>query len=600
MVAVISAVASACNAAALLMQVAVSTGGPAWKGVGEIAASGRLIRSGLHGAAELYDDVRAGRYAIRTTLPVKGTSAIVYDGKTVWSQDISGGVHPYDSWYPRARAVTEAFITRREYFDPHTGPFATCAGFAKNGPNQTVLVRVEPPGGIPAVLAIDTRSHLLDSVAIRTPISTEVTAYADYRRVGRLVLPFLISSGSAFEPENGSRIEVTRYVVTGGERAGDFARPQGLLRARMLEGATSTTVRIALEADQLLVWASIDGHSPMPFILDTGGHAILDTVAARSLGLRGVGSGVSGGAGAGTIALQFTRVRSVRIGNAELIDQPFLVIPYPYSFYERGRRTPVAGILGLEWFERFAARIDYAGRTLTLTPLQTFNYRGRGRLVPIRFQEDMPLAQATADGSAGAFGVDTGNSGMLILYGEFLRRTGMLAKYSPGLAVRGQGTGGSNTGRIEMLSSFRIGGHTLTKLVADFTQMKTGSFSSWTEAGDLGITVLSRFAPTFDYASQTLYLDPTARTLAPVHNRSGLGFTKNQLDAIDVVQVRPNSAATQAGLVAGDRITAVNGKPAADFSRADFFDLVTTRAGTVLRLTVVRGATTRIVDLVLR
>jgi hypothetical protein len=338
----------------------------------------------------------------------------------------------------------------------------------------------------------------------------------------------------------------------------------------------------------------------MPFILDTGGHAILDTVAAKALGLRAAGTGVSGGAGAGTIALQYARIKSVRIGDAELLDQPFLVIPYPYDFYERGRKAPLAGILGLEWFERYAARIDYARRSLTLTPLSAFSHDGSGTRVPIQFQEDMPLARAAAEGHGGSFGVDTGNAGVVVLYGDFLRRTGLLAKYTRGYAQLGKGTGGGNSGRIETLSSFAIAGHTIPNLTGYFTQMKSGSFSSWTEAGDLGLTVLSRFTPTFDYANQTLYLDPVVHPLVIPPNRSGLTFEKNQPSAIDVLAVRPNSAASEAGIIAGDRILAVNGKGARDLSRADVLDALTAAGGTAVQLTVARGATTRTVQLILR
>jgi hypothetical protein len=348
------------------------------------------------------------------------------------------------------------------------------------------------------------------------------------------------------------------------------------------------------------VWASIDGHPAMPFILDTGGHAILDDVAAKALGLHAAGAGVSGGAGAGTIALQYARIKSVRIGDAELLDQPFLVIPYPYDFYERGRKAPLAGILGLEWFERYAARIDYARRSLRLTPLRTFSYDRHGTRVPIRFQEDMPLVRSAAEGHDGSFGVDTGNAGVVVLYGDFLRRTGLLAKYARGYAQLGKGTGGANSGRIETLSSFDIGGHEITNVAAYFTQMKSGSFSSWTEAGDLGLTVLSRFTPTFDYADQTLYLDPVAHPLTIPPNRSGLTFEKNQPGAIDVLAVRPNSAASAAGIVSGDRILAVNGKDAQDLSSADFLELVTAARGTAVRLTIARSATMRSVQLILR
>jgi hypothetical protein len=599
MIGLIASVTLACNAAALFTQVAAATGGSAWSRAGEITASGQLTSSGLHGVIEIRDDLRDGRYARRSTLPVKGSEAEVYDGQTVWARDISGGVHPYDSWYPRSRAVTEAFLTRRAYLDPHPRAAIACVGGTGSGDSFDQLVRVTPRGGIPAVVAINSRSHLIDSIAIRTPISTDVTTFADYRQTGALVLPFSISTASLFEPQNGDRVEVTRYGVSGRVDAADFQKPPAVDDAKMLGGARATTVPIELEGHQIFVWASIDGHEPMPFILDSGGHAILDGVAAKGLGLRGTGGGVSGGAGAGTIALQYTRVANVRIGNAELLDQPFLIIPYPYAFYERGRKVPLAGIIGLEWFERYATRIDYAGKRLTLTPLASYRYRGRGAHVPIRFQEDMPLADAAADGSAGDFGVDTGNAGILILYGDFLLRTGLLTKYGHGAIVHGAGTGGSNSGELQTLARFEIGGHDIPKLPADFTQMKTGSFSSWTEAGDLGLSVLSRFIPTFDYANQTLYLEPLAHPLVIARNRSGIGFTKNGPDVIDVVAVRPNSAAAALGIAAGDQILAVNGTSARDLSAADFVAIVTGHPGTMLELTVRHGTNTREVKLVL-
>lgn len=599
MLAVIGSAAFAC-AASLFGQVAAATGGAAWNAVAEVTAQGRLTSAGFHGVAELRDDVRNGRYAIRTSLRVEGTRVEVYDGTTVWVRDFSGGVHPYDSWYPRARAVTEAYLNRRAYLDPHAPARIACLQPAKSGSIRSELVRVEPHGGIPATLSIDARTHLIDSIAIRTPITTDVTTFADYRQSGWLVLPFSISTASAFEPANADRIAVTRYAVTQHVHIADFQKPQAVENARMLGRSNSTTVPVVLEGRQLLVWASINRREPMPFILDTGGHAILDTVAAKMLGVRAAGGGVSGGAGAGTIGLQYARIASVRIGDAVLLDLPFLVIPYPYDFYERGRKMPLAGILGLEWFERYAARIDYGAKRLTLTALRNFRQSGRGTRVPIRFQEDMPLAPASADGYSGFFGVDTGNAGTIVLYGDFLRRTGLLAGYAGGYAVRGQGTGGANTGRLETLSRFSIGGNEMRNLAADFTQMTSGSFSSWTEAGDLGLTVLSRFTPTFDYAHQMLYLDPVAHPLIIPRNRSGIAFTKSRPSDIDVVAVRPNSAASALGIVAGDHIVVANGKAARDLSSADFLDLVTAPARTMLHLTIRHGTVARNVLLVLR
>lgn len=593
----VSASASGCDAQALFAAMRVATGGARWQNAGEVVAFGGVTSSGLRGTARLAYDLRRGRYAERFTLPIAGSNAVVFDGRTVWSQDISGGVHPYDSWYPRARAVTRAYLVRRQYLSPNDRARLECQASPKGSSDR--VVRVQPAGGIPALLTIDARTHLLRSVTMRTPISTTVTTYADYREDAGLVLPFSIESGTVFEPADGWAINVRRYVLSAHANPADFAKPAAVGDASMLRGARSTTVRAVLEGRQLLVWASINGHRPLPFILDSGGHAILDAVAAKMLGLRGSGAGVSGGSGSGTISVQYTRVRSVRIGDAELRDQPFLVIPYPYDFYERGKKTPLAGILGLEWFERYAIAIDYARPSITLTPLSRFTAPKGATAVPVRFQEDMPLAHAAADGHSGRFGVDTGNAGILILYGGFLRRSGLQAAYSQGTTLHGEGTGGGDTGSLQTLSSFVIGRHDLANLDADFTHMKTGSFSSWTEAGDLGLTVLSRFTPVFDYAAQMLYLEPVAHPLVLPPNRSGLQFRKSDAKAITVTGVKAHSAGATAGIVPGDRIIAIDGVAAPAISRADFYAMVTGAAGTRLHLTIRRGKETKVTVLVL-
>ena len=579
-------------------------GGAAWTGVAQTTAEGNATIAGLHGSGQLDLDVAHGRYARSFDISVMGRSAEVYDGKTIWTRDISGGVHPYDTPFARARALTSAYLTRQGYFDPRADATVTCLGSNVEAGRPVTVIRVQPRGGIPADLAIDAQTHLLASISERLPLPGDdsVTHFADYRTVGQLVLPFSISLGTQTDPTDGYGLNVRRYVVLPNARDADFARPTATNDVRMIGSARSTTVPLRLEERQLLIWASINGHPPMPFILDTGGHAILTTLAAKTLGLAAKGAGESGGSGAGTIATHYTRVRTVRVGDAVLLDQPFLVIPYPYAFYERGKRTPLAGILGLEIFERFAVRIDYGDRRVTLTPLFSFHHVGGGTAVPLMFedQEDMPVVYAAADGHSGLFGTDTGNAGVLILFGGFLERTGLLAHYSGGVNVIGHGTGGSNAGRIEALRSFTLGGHELHHVTAEFTHMANGSFSSSTEAGNFGLSVLSRFLPTFDYASRTLFLDPEIRKTAILKNRTGIGFEKNEPGAIDVVLVVPGSAAAAEGIVAGDRIVRVNGKDASNYSAADFSDLVTQPAGTRLLLRIEHSGSFKTVTIVLR
>jgi hypothetical protein len=567
---------------------------------GELRALGAIQSSGVRGKGEIDDNLTDGRTAQRFHIPVQGDYATIFDGSARWQQDVSGGVHPLDAPFARQLAITDAYLARRGFLNANEPATLRCIGKRKIDGKLTLLIRAYPRGGRPADLAFDPITHLLTSVSERLPTTTQVTRYSDYREIHGLTLPFEVRSGTLFEPNNGFVLLVRRYDLVKVVHAPDFAKPKETDALLMLGGSRFTTVPLKIEGHQLFVWAAINGHVPMPFILDSGGHAILTTKAARTLGIRAVGAGESGGSGAGTIGVQFANVNTVRIGNAELRDQHFLVIPYPYSFYERGRKTPLAGILGLEFFERFAIHIDYGRNRLTLTPLDRFRYRGTGVAVRIRFQEDVPLALGAVDEHPGSFEVDTGNAGTLILFGPFIARTGLNEIYRTGFVAIGHGTGGSNSGRIETIRSFSIGGQTLHRVRSDFTQMSSGTFSSWTEAGNFGYSVLLHYSPTFDYARGLIYLERNARAPANSPNRSGFAFEKNGPAAFDVASVRPNSAASAVGITPGDTIIAINGRPAADYSWADLADLTSQSPGTRLYLKVHHNGTARDVTVTLR
>lgn len=580
-----------CNVSTTLTQARAAIGGSAWVRVAETDATGSATVAGLTGTARFQVDTRRRRYAEQFDLPVMGHRAELYDGTLAWDKDLSGGVHPYDAAFERERARTDGFIKSSAYIDPRSGASYRCMGLRDEHGRSVVVVRVTPPRGIAAELTLDTRTHLLASMSVQFPTTTRVTRFDDYRTVGDVVLPFAITEGTAAEPADGFAFRVAHYALRTNVDATDFKRPRATPNASIVGGKSSITVPLQVEGRQLLVWASINGRASWPFILDTGGHAILTREAATSLGLRSSGAGESGGAGAGTIGEQYTRVRSLQIGGARLADQPMLVIPYPYSFSERGRRRPLAGILGLEFFERFLTRIDYGQRVLTLSLLPNRRPSVPGDAIPIHFQDDMPLIDAAADHRAGPFGVDTGNAGTVILFGTFLKRTGLDNVYRNGTLVIGHGTGGSNTGRLAILKSFGVGKTVIHQVPADFTNMQRGAFSSWTEAGNLGYEILSRFVPTFDYAHEMLYLDRCKRNCMPRRNTTGLSFSKDVPGSFVVTNVALGTPAAHAGIVTGDRIVAVNEIPAVRFSRADLADRVSRASGT-LRLTVThRGAT---------
>ena len=138
------------------------------------------------------------------------------------------------------------------------------------------------------------------------------------------------------------------------------ARPDG--------SRIGTVVPISVENGQIIVDVTIDGRGPFPMMFDTGGVEAVTPEAAAALGLKVEGGGAAVGSGEGAIAVAFTRVKEMRLGDAKLFDQTLLVSPLPRFLTDRGARPPLAGFVGYELLTRFVVRLDYEGGAMTLKP----------------------------------------------------------------------------------------------------------------------------------------------------------------------------------------------------------------------------------------
>jgi hypothetical protein len=115
-----------------------------------------------------------------------------------------------------------------------------------------------------------------------------------------------------------------------------------------------------------------------------------------ALGLKTYGKGFSAGAGSGSMPTEFSKVESVAIGAATITRQPFTVLHVDLGMTQApgGKRQRIAGILGLELFERFIVRIDYRDGTVILRPPGPLRYE-TASAIPLTFTSDMPLVQAS-------------------------------------------------------------------------------------------------------------------------------------------------------------------------------------------------------------
>ncbi len=592
------------STATLLRQLRQAHGGERWNGIGALLADGRETSDGLTGAMHAAVDLRSGHFAVRARNPVY-PRADGLDAQGRWHQDMSGLIHPYDSAEAKAMAITESWVQR---FGALTaGDAASYRALPDITENGHGFARVEatPRGGRTATLWIDKATHRLDRVVWPGSFLIMTQRYADYRSVEGLQLPFRIenSAATAIGTSDGESTDVIdRYQPLAALPGDALKRPDPAVHDVSMRGdAKRTTASMHFQGNTLLVEASINGSDPLPFILDTGGHAILTDDAAKRLGLASQGKGVSTGSGPGSMSMAYTRVARLTMGGADIRDQTFLVMPYGYTFAERGDKPPIAGILGLEIFERFAVTFDYDRRQLVLQPFD----RGappaavKGNTLPLRFTFDMPTVDASVDGKRGVFGIDTGNSGYLLLFPQWAGREGLLAHYAKGYPQPTGGVGGAFLSHIAHVRSIQLGDAAIGSPLAQLTRADAGATGNPTEAGNIGQDVLSRFNVHVDYRRQSMTLLPRSRPAPRRFATAGLSAAKVDAQHRDRFKVRwvvPGGPAAEAGLRKDDEIVAVDGKPVLALGSEDLRQASNARdEGTVLALKLADGRSLRMV-----
>ncbi|WP_170207496.1 aspartyl protease family protein [Luteibacter pinisoli] len=537
---------------------------PAFEAQGTLASEG--LQSTWHEAV----DPSSGAWRVDVTHPVR-SYADGADGAGRWHQDVSGGVHPMDSEEAKAVAATEAWLSRFGWMDDDGASLGPSAVTRERGMDLRRTVAT-PPGGRAVTLWFDQTTGHLARASWRSSFLTITRDYTDYRDTGGRALPYRMESIARTDSgteDSRETVSVTRYVASSPQAiARAVARPPALPGDVSLRGgATQASTPMTLEGGALLVQASINGSKPMPFILDTGGHAILTETAARALGVQGQGKGVSTGSGPGSMSVAYARVDTLSLGEADIHHQTFLVMPFGFGFSDRGEREPIAGILGLEVFERFATTLDYDHAELRLAPFDLAPVApGAGENVPLRFTFDMPLIDGALDGKPGVFGIDTGNSGYLLVFPQWAERSGLADRYRKGYAITdGGGVGGAFVSRVSRIQQLDMGPVTVRGHVAQLTAPDAAATANVSEAGNIGQDVLSHFLVHMDYRRGTMSLAPRNPVSIVQATDSGLRAARKpgSLDRFTVAAVIAGSPAWKAGIRAGDAILAVDGVPAA-------------------------------------
>ncbi len=559
-----------------------------WDRIGALSVEGSTELGGLTGSLRMTVDTRTGRYVTEHDYGVY-SRADGFDGQVGWSRDRSGASHDLDSNAARAISATLAWLAKRGWCESRPGathstrlPEETDAGMEES------VWEVTPPGGSPAILRFGHSSGLPRNFEIRLPFNRLIRHFDDWRRVGEGVLVAWSQRDEDPEDESVATLAVTSVQVSySSPPTATFARPPLPADFAILNGARSSTVTYEDDGiGRIFVPVFVDGQGPFAFEVDTGGHLVLTQQTAAILHLRAAGHLSNTGAGTGVDYGGLVRTQEIRIGAAVIRNQVAKVRSLPGAANDRGSRSPRAGILGLELFERFVVQLDRTRRTLTLTPITSFGGAPGGIALAIRFNEDAPLVSGTFDDIAGDFELDSGDAGPAIVEGYWATRQGLDEALRRGIPWWASSVGGEYTERLSR-HDLSIGPLRLPHEIVSYVgETDRGSESTHMQAGVIGESTLRRFNMTYDYGHRRVWIDPEPKLPTQPFNRTGLRLRRDTADAFVVTFVMPGSPAEAAGLRPGDRIAAVNSQPAARLAAADISVMSSGPVGSTLRLLV--------------
>jgi hypothetical protein len=236
--------------------------------------------------------------------------------------------------------------------------------------------------------------------------------------------------------------------------------------------------------------------------------------------------------------------------------------------------------------------------------LRTFAQAGRearrGEPVAIAFDDDMPLLDGRIAGRPGVIALDTGNAGSMVVQAVWAKENGLAEAMKGGLEMVSFGAGGESRNWASRIASLQIGTQEIERPVARYAEDQAGSFSSITEAANIGTEVLAHFALDIDYSRRTIWFERNPAYVPPAFSRSGLRALKTEPAAFTVALVTPGSPAAEAGLAKGDRIVSIDGVDAVRLGSNDLWHKHVQPAGTTVVYGVARGNEVQKVSVVLR
>jgi Aspartyl protease/PDZ domain len=566
------------SAQAVLQHFYQVAGGNAWQHFEMCDSDGTAKVAGKTGSLHYVEDLRGGANVSRVEIPALEVKQADGDGPMQsWHQDADGDIQLSNPDSPDN--IDDRYLTRRAYWLPEFGGAAvTLLTPEAEGSTTWDRLRFRVRGGSGFTLWINRQTGLLDRVEGKT-----TKELSDYRPVNGVMLPF--------EEKKPAGSEMLTVLYTQRTLRQDLDTTAFAIPFRKdYQMPPSGSVSVAAEGG-LIFQATIDGKGPFKAVFDTGSVNILSANLAHKLGLKIDAQGLEFGTSSpANVQVHKTHVDTLQIGDLLVRDQTFYVIDFP------DEDDAPSFAVGYELLRRLAVRIDFEHQRLTFYDGPRFHYSGTGTAVPLQFQGNALLVQASIGDASGLFELDSGNeSGTMMNTGFTVKNDLVHILGAHFLAYNGRGFAGpSPQAYLARVNTMRIGDVPVPSVIGRFT---TDPLDTGNLAGNIGQNILRHFTEVFDCMQGQVYFETTKDWGQPeVFNRAGLIFDSFGR-GLQVMTVLPGSPGAQAGIEAGDLITAIDGKKLDDEVNQPAF---LQPSGTQLQLAVQHGNETHEVTVTLR
>ncbi len=381
------------------------------------------------------------------------------------------------------------------------------------------------------------------------------------------------------------------------------------------------------------------------FLLDTGvKQSLLFNVSTidkinlnqvKKIKVKGLGQNV-----------EFDALRSkgnlLRIGNVVCPNFDLLVILDKKIDFSERMGTDIHGIIGSEIFKDLVIEVNYNTKKIIFNKPESYQYKKckKCETFPLSFYHQKPYIQ----GSITTFSeieypvkllIDSGGGDSLWLFGKSIDGYKIPNKNFTDLL--GRGLSGDIFGKKSKLKSFNIGTFEFNNFIIahpDSTATIGSNFSS-KRNGLMGAEILKRFHVIYDYPHKKITFKKNKRfygnhfpynksgmeivyygkvlvrervsdamfeskSLSQSVSKSGNNFTGNitsvyttysysYKNAYQISYVKPNSIAAKVGILKGDLIAAINGRPAYEYTLQDIIQLLSGEAKKKIKLKISRN-----------